>query len=671
MGLNSMLKCFKISTGFAMQNKYRNIIGLCLLLLMIGCSHSTDDPSLLIRLVDSLDREDVLRSPFLVSSEEEALKTSVYPVKSAPLLDAGIGRNPFGLKRKIRLGGAERNAVFAPPESEYVLSGRIHLDSVLEFGIGLIRDENSEKLLTEGKVPSRGVTFLVSLEIEGRKKTVYQKYLNPIPASPEPEITFIRTNLDLPYTAQKARITFTTRGAAGNFSFWVNPVLYRKDPAPRNIILISIDTLRADHLGCYGYEPETSPNIDALAQDSALFLNTYALSPWTLPSHVSLLTALFGIHHQVARDDEVMDPALFTLAEILRMQGYSCGAFTGGGFVSAIYGFSQGFDSYDEAPGRVFAQDSAERVFVAASDWIDRHKDREFFLFLHTYQIHNPYTSPYPYKFMFLDEEATLGTIDVLGHVGGSEGIFKPLPDSEKRNIIGLYDGEIRYVDEKLIGPLVEKLQQIGLYDQTMIIFTSDHGEEFYEHGGWEHGHSLYDEQLKVPLIIKFPQSQYAGTRPEQVVSLVDILPTATDILDIPDFDQEIDGASLIPILSGRDKKDRVYMAELAGNILNSHIPKKVASNRGQEKLILNHRFAPEDLEYFTFPPQQVPAVELYDLASDPSENTNIADKRHDLATQIIRWIEEISAAAKKLNTGKAVLDEKLREQLKALGYIR
>jgi len=671
LGLNRASKCIKISTRFAMHKKYRNFAALFLLLLIAGCSRSADDSFNLIRLVDSLGMEDVLRSPFLDSPEEEALKTSVFPKKSAPLLDAGIGENPFALKRKIRLGGAERNAVFAPPESEYVFSGPIYLDSVLEFGIGMVRDENSEQLIKEGQEPARGVTFLISLEIDGRQKTIYQKYLAPISAPPEPEISFIRTNLDLPYKAKKARLIFSTRGDAGNFSFWVNPVLYRKNPAPRNVILISIDTLRADHLGCYGYKPKTSPNIDALAQDSALFLNTYALSSWTLPSHVSMLTSLFGIHHQVARDDEVMDPDLLTLAEILRMQGYSCGAFTGGGFVSAVYGFSQGFDSYDEAPGRVFAQDSAARVFQTASDWIDRHQERDFFLFLHTYQTHNPYSCPYPYKVMFLDDEAMLGNIDVLGHVGGPEGIFKPLPDAERRNIIGLYDGEIRYVDEKLIGPLVEKLKQMELYDQTLIIFTSDHGEEFFDHGGWEHGHSLYDEQLKVPLVIKFPQSEHAGGKVDQIVSLVDIVPTVTDILGFKDSGREVDGRSLLPLVSGHDNKDRIFLADLAGNILNSHIPKKVASNRGKEKLILNHRFSPEDLDFFAFTPPKMPAVELYDLIADPLEKTIITDKRADLATRIIQWIEEISAAAKKLNTGKAVLDEKLREQLKALGYIR
>ena len=157
-----------------------------------------------------------------------------------------------------------------------------------------------------------------------------------------------------------------------------------------------------------------------------------------------------------------------TLAEIFAYQQYACAAFTGGGFVSPVYGFSQGFDTYDVGAGGVFHQDSADRVFQAASVWLDRHLDRDFFLFLHTYQTHSPYACPPPYKVMFLNDDSLFGNVDLIQHLGGKENLFREIPEPERQNIIDLYDGEIRYTDEKLIGPLLSKLKETGLYDRTL-----------------------------------------------------------------------------------------------------------------------------------------------------------------------------------------------------------
>ena len=448
-------------------------------------------------------------------------------------------------------------------------------------------------------------------------------------------------------------------------------MLFFNGKQSRNVILISIDTLRADHLGCYGYEYDTSPNIDALAEDSAVFFNTYATSTWTLPSHVSLLTSLQTVRHQVYYDDEKMDQDNVTLAEVLRSNHFSTGAFTGGGFVSSAYGFSKGFDSYNEGVGGVFHQDSAERVFTAVSDWLGRHVNRDFFLFIHTYQPHSPYACPFPYKVMFLDEKAKVGNIDLINHLGGKSNIFKNLPDDERRNIIGLYDGEIRYTDEKLIGPLIARLKDLGLYDSTLLIFTSDHGEEFYDHGGWGHGHSLYNELLRVPLIIKFPDSKFRGEKKDNIVSLVDVMPTILEEmkLDFPELD--IDGRSLIPVLTGKEKIDRKYIADIGSNVLNSHIPKKISSNIGKTKLIFGDRPGPEDVDFFDFPPPEVGLIELYNLKNDPRERENMVESNVQLANRIIRWINDYYNRAIKSSAGKANVDQRIIEQLKALGYIR
>jgi len=401
-----------------------------------------------------------------------------------------------------------------------------------------------------------------------------------------------------------------------------------------------------------------------------MFFNTYASSSWTLPSHVSMLTSLHGVHHQVAYEDDIMDPYLVTLADILRVNQFYCSALTGGGFVSAKYGFSKGFNSYSDEGG-VLRQDSAEHLFVAADRWLEREKDKGFFLFLHTFQPHSPYACPYPYKSMFLEENPRWRHLDLMSFLGGMEGIFRELEEADRQNIIGLYDGEIRYTDEKFIGPLIASLKDAGLYDRTMIIFTSDHGEEFFEHRGWGHGHSLYDESLKVPLLIKFPESRFKGRRIHEIISLVDIFPTVLEEAGIDFSAMEIDGQSLIPLIKGKLKGDRMFLADIAAHVLASRIPRRIAVNQGKEKLILSQPFSPEDLSFFLHPPPDLGPVELYDLALDPEEQRNIADSRPDLAGLLIRKIDEIVRAVPEKKTKKLEMDEDLKKHLRALGYIR
>jgi arylsulfatase A-like enzyme len=316
-------------------------------------------------------------------------------------------------------------------------------------------------------------------------------------------------------------------------------------------------------------------------------------------------------------------------------------------------------------------QDSVERIYRDVSKWLDRNKDKNFFLFIHTYQPHNPYASPHPYNTMFLDNNAKWERINLMGYLGRKRGIFKSLPEEERQNIISLYDAEIRYTDEELIRPLLEDLREMGLYEQTMIVFTSDHGEEFYEHKGWEHGHSLYDELLKVPLIIKFPESKFAGKKVENIVPLVDIMPTVLDelYLDVPGL--ILDGQSLIPVLKGKETKDRIFLADKGNNVLNSHIPQKTSMNMGKNKIILSERFRKQDLKFFLFPPPKIEPVELYDLAEDSIETKNIADEKIKFVDQIIRQVNEIYSQAKQRKTAKPEIDEELKKRLEALGYIQ
>ncbi len=621
------------------------------------------------RLIDQLELKNIVASPLIKKSPSPEDQKILFPLKSYPMHDLGVDGNPLDLKRKLKLGGTEFNVIFSPPKSVYSFDVDLPEDCVLDFGIGIVRDKNSDKLAKDAE--EKGANFMIIVSSSDRKRTVFQQYLKPPPQEESRTVSFSKFSVDLPQS-EDIQLTLITEGGDQNFSFWYNPVLYQKGKNDRNIILISIDTLRADHLGCYGYDRETSPNIDSLATDSTLFANVYASSPWTLPSHVAMLTSLHGYHHQVYNDDEKMDPTLITLADLLRQNHYFCSAFVGGGFVSAVYGFSKGFDTYSEGAGGVFSQRSAEILYENVSEWLDQNaKDKNFFLFLHTYQPHDPYACPEPYKDMFISEDAKWRHINLLGYLDGKPNIFKKLTEAEQQNAISLYDAEIRYTDEKLIGPLIQKLKDAGLYDKTLIVFTSDHGEEFYDHSSWGHGHQLYDESLKVPLIIKFPESEHRGIRSDTIVSLVDVMPTVLEQTGIDYQRLSLDGQSLIPVLEGKDKEDRIFLADIGDNVLNSHIPQKIATNRNSEKFILNKPFSEEDLAFFLHPPPETGPVELFDLVDDPGEKKNHAHSQATLVNQLIRFIDNLYTNATKRKSLRPEIDEALKEQLRALGYIK
>ncbi|MGD8538552.1 MAG: sulfatase-like hydrolase/transferase [Candidatus Aminicenantes bacterium] len=646
------------------------ILMFFILFFCLDCKRERAPEFEVYRLIDHLDRANILLSPYknFVDSDEEFQKA--FPEKSFPLQDLGVDKNPFTLNRKLKLGGREMNVILSPPQSQYRFDIDLDEGTVLDFGIGILREYRPGEAIQKSR-EEKGVNFMIVLETAGKKRTVFQHYLSPPPIEDKETVSFQRHRLDLPL-AKSISLSLVIEGDSANMAFWYNPVLFQKGKSGINVILISVDTLRADHLGCYGYERETSPNIDALAEDSVLFSNVYASSPWTLPSHVSMLTSLHGVHHQVYQDDERMDPAILTLADLLRQNHFFCTAFTGGGFVSSVYGFSKGFDMYQEGGGGVHRQDSAGYLYGLVVEWLEQHsKDKNFFLFLHTYQPHDPYACPEPFKDMFLSEDAKWSHINLMGHLGGRPNLFKPLPELERRNIVDLYDGELRYTDEALIGPLLEKLKQLGLYDRTLIVFTSDHGEEFYDHKSWGHGHQLYDESLKVPLLMKFPGARLRGTKIDNIVSLVDVMPTILEELGIDCLELSLDGKSLIPAIKGKDREDRIFWADIGDNVLDSHVPQKISTNSGTEKFILNKRYTEEALTFFDYPPPETGPAELYDLIKDPREERNIVDNRVELVNQLIRSIELLYSQAKKRKSLKPEIDEDLKEQLRALGYIK
>lgn len=659
------------------HRRLASYVGIPCLLAMIalGVFHcSRPGRATLIRFIDRLDRENIDQSPFLEqAANPDAFKKS-YPIVSNfadkfPLLDSGTGPNPFLLKKKIKAGPLEINALFAPPRSRYRFDVRVPTGAVLEFNYGLRRDEEAANPANVGE--SQTVRFTVLLSAGGKTEKIFEKAAT---LNADQGLVFLSRKIDLAGRGgQKVALYFVTEGHPDSLACWFNPRLSVPRSDTRPVILISLDTLRADHLGCYGYSRRTSPHIDALAEDSAVFLNTFAPSPWTLPSHVSLMTGLNCINHQVVQNNRQLDPSIPTLAESLHEKDFVTAAFTGGGYVSGLYGFSRGFDSYN-VRGTVLDKRSAEEIGRDATDWIRAGRDKDFFLFLHTYQIHNPYFTPEPYNEAFLGPGDTLKDIN-MGHYN-HEWRYKPEPEAWRKNVIALYDAEVLYTDDALIKPVIETLKEFGLYERAMVIITADHGEEFFEHRAWLHTHSVYNETLKVPLIVKFPGNASRGLKIDRWARLIDVMPTIQDALGIKASGQSLDGQSLLGFLSaggGKAKPDeeRPFLSELETNASDNSLPGKVALSLGRTKVIWNSDFTTDELASLAYPPPLLERYEVYDLDQDPREEQNLSRSRPDLTRKLITFLNKTYRQRTKATGKQTTMSEDIKEQLKALGYIR
>lgn len=622
-----------------------------------------------VRLIDLLTDAGVVESPLKNTAAGERF----FPVKSTVMTEAGSGEQAFGVKRRLNVAQAEQSILFAPPRSEYQIRLPSGPAGTLDFGIGIVRDANSsrQKAKTRDGESSEGVTFLLIEERSGRKSVLFERRLAP------PKIrssrTVARSRFQVPFPARDGGTTLTlvTAGEIGLFSFWDNPVIRVPRKAPLNVVLISLDTLRADHVGTYGYARPVSPAIDALAADGAVFENVFSTASWTIPAHVSMFTGLNGVRHRVYDERGRMDPRTVTLAEKMREKGFATHAITAGGFVSATFGFAKGFDEYHMEKWGFEDSTEAEKTGREAAQWIEKNTDRPFFLLLHTYQIHLPYKSPEPYRSMFLGPSPRWTFFDLGRDGGGREGIYKTFSEADRENIIGLYDAGIRYTDETLIKPVVEALRRLGLYDRTLIIVTADHGEEFFEHGGWNHTHGVYNEAIRVPLVLKMPDSKYKGRRIAPFVRLIDLMPTVLDLFGIPTEELKLDGSSLLPLLKGKEKADRPFLAEHADNVNENQVPQRLALSAGRLKAIINHPFTEKNLAFFSDTPPDFPPIELYDLAADPLEKVNLADRPSEAGRALIAKAREHDRLVPKRGKGKLKVDKALEEQLRSLGYIK
>ena len=386
-------------------------------------------------------------------------------------------------------------------------------------------------------------------------------------------------------------------------------------PQRSSLVIVTLDTTRADRLPAYGFAGVATPTIDALVSRGAVFDEAVSVAPLTLPAHTSLFTGLYPPHHGVRDNgDAPLDRSHTTLAALLRARGFRTGAFVGSVVLSADRGLSEGFDVYDDGSTgseRAPHRRSATEVIDRASAWIrSLNEGASFFLWVHLYDVHAPQTPPLEFRRTYGDR----------------------------------YEGGIAYVDSE-IGRLLDVLRQRRLLDHTVQLIAGDHGESLGEHGEAQHGLLVYDSTMHVPLIVAGP-----GVAPGRIripTSLVDILPTVCDLLHVPA--PAGDGRSLMPAVRGTAVPDRLVYGE-------SMYPRRFGQT--PIRMVRDGRF-----KYIA-----ARQPELYDLQNDPSELHDVSAARRSVMSALAQILQRIDASDDRPSPAGG-LDPERRRRLEALGY--
>jgi arylsulfatase A-like enzyme len=403
-------------------------------------------------------------------------------------------------------------------------------------------------------------------------------------------------------------------------------------PRP-NILIITVDTLRADRVGCYGYAGGLTPNVDALAKDAIVFERAVAQVPLTLPSHTAIFTGTYPFHNGI--QDFTAQPLgerFRTLAESLKEHGYATGGVVSSFVLDRSWGLARGFESYDDAfAGQEFLQKNISLVERRAEDsvnhavnWLESHHNQPFFLWLHLYDPHSPYNPPEPFRTRYAKQ---------------------------------LYDGEIAYADSQL-GRLFSWLRESpnGLYDNTLIVFLSDHGESLGEHGEKEHGFFVYDSTVRVPLLLKPPKDTgLAVQRVADAVETIQVGPTVLDLAGVEDpIQKQFQAASLVPLLNGKP-----------------HAPQRPAYSETFYPLNSFGWSPLRSVQTARYQYIEAPRQELYDHQTDLAENNNLAAKDPSVATSLRSQLNQLLAnyPALAASSGTSASPEVL-EKLRSLGYV-
>ena len=554
----------------------------------------------------------------------------------------------------LRLGGRPLRALVSPGSRTYSFYLHVPERAQLSFHYGA----------------SASTRFTVRAQMtDGSSKVLLQAQARPD--------RWTSTTIDLSaYAGRALRLQLATEGTSmragwGRLELQTLPVGSRPRSArartarprpPRNLVLVVHDTTRADVFGPFarpGQPVVATPHFDALATGGTVFMRAYNNESWTRPSTITLLTGLYPESHGALYARSVLDSRVVTLAEHLQKHGFQTFGIVGNGVLGQRFGLDQGWDEYLDRGGQ---DNRARRIFGEASAWVRRHHQRgRFFVYIQSHDSHTPYevdrrfSRPYhrrPYR-GHLGAEVTGEELAAM-----SQG-KRPMRAADLAWLRALYRGEATYQDSYL-GQFLSDLERWGVLDDTLVVITNDHGEELFDHGGLGHAHTLREELLRAPLIMRHPTTLAAGRRVEEVVEHVDIAPTAVDALGLPPM-ARTDGLSLMPLLNARGLRPRPYYAVAAKRDAERAIVV------GRWKLVVEARSGRQS---------------LFDLTADPGETRNrLADR--PLAARLCEVYlgEALASPAKaqrlhdlatrrRYHASRARLDARARAALEALGYL-
>ena len=453
-----------------------------------------------------------------------------------------------------------------------------------------------------------------------------------------------------------------------------------------NVVIFLIDTLRADRLGAYGYAKPTSPHIDSLVSDGVLFEDASAPAPWTLPSVVSLFLSALPCEHNVLIDGNKVAETARTLPMRLGQAGYNTASFFANPYAGTLSGLDRGYDV-----ARAMDMQVDDEV---VNDWLgtfDPGPVEPFFLYIHNTEPHNPYRADQAFVGRFgeasqetrqevenayrlyrhltridYDERRALGTVD---NTAKQDELARRLKALGPR-IDVLYDATVAEADDRL-GGIVRALEEAGVWDNTLFVVLADHGEALGEHGSWQHDQSVYQELIRVPLVIRFPGNEFAGTRVSHPVTLLDVAPTIVDYLGGTELADDFRGRSLLPLIQekpeGGADENSMRVTAMRHNRKKYYRPHK--ENRGDLNLAIRQR------EWKGIWNAETESLELYDLGRDSGESEDVSAAEPELAAEMIdfaqSWLARCEASAMETyKENELQLDEKTRRRLEALGYI-
>ncbi len=550
------------------------------------------------------------------------------------------------------LAGAQRRALVTPAGAKVHFYVQVPEAGKLSFGLGASAEGATAKV---NVTPAVGEA---SELLSGDVATSWRDHLLDLAA----------------YAGQVVRLELESEGPEGATVAWAGPQLVVPMPEQErvpgeahNVVVLTIDTLRADKL--HPYNPRSrvqTPNLDGFAEEATIFERAQAPENWTKPSVASILTCLTPMTHGTKADAASLPDAALMVSEVFKDAGFSTATFLANGYVSDRFGFDQGWDHYTNYI-RENRNSGADNVFREAADWIEEHKDERFFVYIQTIDPHVVYDPP--------DEMLQLYDPHPENYSGQvSNRMTAQLLEDAKRNpprvvftaadqqrLKDLHDGEITYHD-RYFGPFIDKLKELGLFEDMIFVVTSDHGEEFNDHGSWGHGHSVYQELLHVPLMVRWPAAEAAGRRVPQVVSTMDISPTVLEASGVA-IPEAFEGGSLLGYLRG-SPPNRPPLA------FSDFMDDRRVVRAGRWKLILrgNLRWTMFDLEA---DPGEQHELDLGDQSRIALRYLRIMLGQYLGVSDRRDWIHGGgSEPARVLPQADSQIDAELCNQLRLLGYV-